>query len=605
MSFCKGAVMQNNFLAISQQLLNLSGDILGEVERIDFLTTVNKLYLSLANGSSCLELTEDNSAATIKLLIKSNLAVAYIGQLPTELQPLPLSIWQVNGRVYLYLTRYLSYEYRIYASIQQLLAHQVVQPNNFMMIVDTLKNLQQRNNLPNQEQFDAIIKSCQVRFNLITGGPGTGKTTTVMLLLWALYQLYGSKLKVKICAPTGKAAIRVRDSMSATLNYFKQDVQDGLDVACFTDLMSDSANFGTVHKLLGTQNNSIYFRHNHNKQLDVDVLIVDESSMIGLPLFSKLLDAIDYSKIKHVIFLGDQNQLSSVEEGYVFASLVNLQIEQENCSPKDLLDFMRYRTLASDLRISNRNNAKITTIAAAVLAGDSRLLLHRLAQYDLLKPLIMQELLQSILHNEYGVINYLHRIQQNLTSYSADEVKQLFAQFNQQSNLCATNNGFFGAVNLNQELEKLIKLQFSLKDEWYSGRPIMILQNDYSLDLFNGDIGICMIIDKQIKVLFENGKSFIPEILPKYSLAYAITIHKSQGSEYQSVNVILSKASTSASAMLLSMELLYTAITRAKTVVNIFTDKDVLVRALENKVTRSSGLIAMFGFMGNQIIAAD
>jgi exodeoxyribonuclease V alpha subunit len=187
--------------------------------------------------------------------------------------------------------------------------------DKFHHVSSVLHQLSQKNGLPNIEQLQAIEASCRKKFSIITGGPGTGKTTTVTLLLWALYYLYGSDLSVKICAPTGKAAVRVRDSILNSIERLRIDGNGLVDVSCFAGLINDNSNFGTIHKLLGTQSRQIYFRHNHKNQLEQQVLIIDESSMVGLPLFSKLLDAVNSSTIQHIIFLGDKNQLSLWKKG--------------------------------------------------------------------------------------------------------------------------------------------------------------------------------------------------------------------------------------------------------------------------------------------------
>lgn len=585
--------MPTNYLAIARQFTRLSENHLTQAEQDIFTEILNQLYISMADGNSCLELnkTDLDIPQSIEVIKKSNLAHEYIGKLPDKLVALPLSLWRVSDKVFLFFTRYLAYEYRIFQNVTNLVSAETQKQTNRDAVIDKLRELQ-KTGIPNTEQLNAIIKSCENKFNIISGGPGTGKTTTVMLLLWALYQLYGNELKVKICAPTGKAAIRVRDSMLAQINSFKEK-NHSLDMQCFDSLTNDSKSFGTtIHKLLGVQQNNIYFRHGIDNPLDVDVLIVDESSMIGLPLFSKLLDAVNYTQIKHIIFLGDQNQLSSVEEGYVFASLVNLNIEEANDNPRDLLDFNQQISLASKLLISNRNNALIANIANLILNTQSDKLIKELNKYNMLHELKLSSVLGHILHGHHGLINYIEKVQTNIEYYLANQT-ELFKLFNQQSNLCCTNVGIFGTENLNNLLEQQIKQKFAIASEWYTGRAIMILHNDYSLGLSNGDVGICVIHNDVVKILFDNNRAFIPEILPKYSQAFAITIHKSQGSEYESVNVILPKMNNTEKNSLLSKELLYTAITRAKNEVNVFGTEETIKQAVSNKIIRSSGIAYM------------
>lgn len=590
--------MLENILPISKKLANLAQKNLSVTELDIFMKIINQLFIDLEDGHSCSELILIAKTLKIKpqeirdILEKSQLVASY-DKLSFPLKEMPLSNWSNSESELIYITRYLAYEYRISNKIKQLIDDKIQLDNNLLKhISETLHRLNQKNGLPNKEQLQAIEYSCRNKFSIITGGPGTGKTTTVTLLLWALYQLYGNDLKIKICAPTGKAAIRVRDSIMASINRLATD-SDMVDTACFDSLTKDSTNFGTIHKLLGTQKNNIYFRHNHENLLNEDVLIVDESSMIGLPLFSKLLDAINQENIKHIIFLGDKNQLSSVEEGYVFASLVNLSTIKENPNPSDLFNQFIKDSIACQLIESKRNQQDIANLATAILNADKSMLVNCLESSNtLLLPARLSELIKINCAKDSVLFQYLSFTRNK--SLDLFDVKELFNKFNMQANLCLTNNGVLGANNLNKEIERKIKLHFAISDEWYSGRPIMILQNDYALELFNGDIGICMIDDNQVRIIFENGKQFIPEILPNFSVAYAITIHKSQGSEYQEVNVVIPDTNNLDSSALISRELLYTGVTRAKLSVKIFSTQETLFRAIDSRLKRTTGLLNMF-----------
>jgi exodeoxyribonuclease V alpha subunit len=179
-------------------------------------------------------------------------------------------------------------------------------------------------------------------------------------------------------------------------------------------------------------------------------------------------------------------------------------------------------------------------------------------------------------------------------TFSNLDYKELFAKFTQQSTLCLANSGVLGSENINQQIERQIKLKLAIADEWYSGRPIIVLQNDYTLELFNGDIGVCVVENGESRIVFENGKQLIPELLPRYALAYAITIHKSQGSEYDLVNVLIPNVSNDSNlAQLLSRSLLYTGVTRAKHNVQIFASAESLRFAIGNNNLRISGLSQM------------
>ncbi|HLX55313.1 MAG TPA: AAA family ATPase, partial [Aquella sp.] len=396
----------------------------------------------------------------IKLLLKSNLACEY-SDFPLELKPLPISILNIKNKQLVYITKYLQYELDILNKIKLLSDFQDIcyyqetslrasftrrgNPPDYAQYnsepVQLLEGLSARSGIPNQEQLQAIINSLKQKFSIITGGPGTGKTTTVAILLWLLYQNYGNELKVKICAPTGKASKRVKDSIQNSINHTKLKE---LDFSLAQSLLDNRNNFLTIHKLLGYQANSIYFKHNKNNPLDLDVLIVDESSMVSLPLFSKLLQAIDMDKIKHVILLGDKNQLSSVEEGYVFASLVNAPSLKQH---------------VSSLAISNRSNKEIGDLAAAVQAEETSLRAlftrrgnpNKIKSYKAkLSDLFDKQLFSKLDNSLSQYFKYVMRA--DLT-----DIQQLFEEFNRQIVLCLTNVGLFGTIYLNAQIEKKVK----------------------------------------------------------------------------------------------------------------------------------------------------
>jgi exodeoxyribonuclease V alpha subunit len=602
--------------AFINQLINLANNALTSTEKDVLSLIIGKLFSDLDIGHSC-SILQDIPNLSIEeqfnLLLKSKLAAEY-SSFPINLEALPISILNFGNKQLVYITKYLQYELDIVNKIELLTNTQPQQVNSEQGIT-TLKHLSAKIHLPNNEQLQAISNCLKQKFSIITGGPGTGKTTTVAILLWLLYQNYGDKLKIKICAPTGKASKRVKESIRGSILNPRLNELDFSQVLL---LLESSNNFLTIHKLLGFLSNSIYFKYNKNNLLDVDVLIIDESSMISLPLFSKLLEAIDANRVRHVILLGDKNQLSSVEEGYVFAALVN--------APK----INRYIT---SLIVSNRSNQDISNLANAVqaenLAEVNKLLSYKYMPVEQMIKNVRNFTSNNTLYPNIKIYaaklsylfdkqlfakgdNSLNRYFKFILHFDLTNITELFAEFNRQAVLCLTNIGQFGTINLNAQIEKKVKYmlannlleleydlfakenevqQFDLNNEWYTGRPIIILDNDYTLELFNGDIGICIIHDGKPQVVFENGRRFVPEILPKYQVAYAITIHKSQGSEYEHVNLVLcGNSGIESMGRILTKELVYTGITRAKTSISFFTGDKVLAYAISNKTKRNTGL---------------
>jgi exodeoxyribonuclease V alpha subunit len=585
-------------MPFTMQLLRLiSATVRAEEEHILGLI-IDKLIQELDNGHSCVVLEESveltglvNLERIVAVLLKSGLVGQYTVGGHIALKPLALMrVKQTTAdkkpQHILYITRYLHYEVSLAKRIQQLNRLSWVDPQLIKQQFHRLK-AKAKDGFPNEEQLAAIKLSCENKLSIITGGPGTGKTTTVVLLLWFLSQLYSNsaELTVHICAPTGKAAARVKDSITANLTIMVSQLQ--LDIPAIIDNIS----YGTLHKLLGYRPNNIYFHYNQAVPLAADILIIDESSMISLPMFYKLLAAVDGQQIKHIIFLGDKNQLSSVEEGYVFASLINNYQARQR-------DLFSLRTV-SELVKSKRNTTEISALANHVLQGDSHSVFSKLslatnlALYEASLPLILANLFNS--YSQLSLIKYINYIKQLTNSLQLESLatlRELFQQFNQLAILCLTNVGVLGADNLNLQVENLVKQALGVNDLWYTGRPIIILNNDYSLGLHNGDIGICLIKDNTPVVIFESGQEFIPEVLPCNQLAYAITIHKSQGSEFENVVVVLTSDTNMGknSQELLSRELVYTAITRAKVRVNLYAGVDALEYAIHNSTKRNTGL---------------
>ena len=653
--------MKSDIYPVAQRLIDYASNKLTAKDKAIFMLVVNQLFIDLDYGHSCTNLegllrrtknavaaahsataqnTTDGTLATYSLtrickILEQSGLVAIVTTTPEQLVAKPITLLKLEGISLLFITKYLQYELNIAKQINKFMSVDVTRmvqdsawnDNNAPMKL--LRGLQQQQGLPNTEQLQAIENSLKQKLSIITGGPGTGKTTTVIFLLWLFYQMYANDLKIKVCAPTGKAVKRVQSSIVANLEKYSNLLPN---CQALRELVGNNEHFVTIHKLLGSIPNNIYFKHNATNPLDVDILIIDESSMISLPLFSKLIQAIDPRRTKHIIFLGDKNQLSSVEEGYVFATMVQNKILSPNRWQYDLLSDSTV-SVVSDLQISNRNLGDVKTLAQAILAQNTTLfntILNNSAEIKLLKPDVMRFLHQLFAAQNTAILEYVAYIRQyqvrlpnSRGSVIPDSIRdpcfeipryqdmshiiqsagmpkhelyvQLFNSFTQEAILCLTNVGTMGTNNINRLIEKKVVQLLNINTLWYTGRPIMILENDYALGVSNGDIGFCVIRqDNKISILFDGGREYIPEILPKYQLAYAITIHKAQGSEYNHVNILLPN-STSQGYMLelCSRELIYTAITRAHCTVTIFADINTLRQAMQRVTLRNTGLDAL------------
>lgn len=440
------------------------------------------------------------------------------------------------------------------------------------------------------------------RISVISGGPGTGKTTTVAKLLAALIQLSGEqKCRIRLAAPTGKAAARLTESLGGALQKLPLT---GEHLALFPNEAS------TLHRLLGAQPGSQRLRYHAGNPLHLDVLVVDEASMIDLTMMSRLIDALPPHA--RVIFLGDRDQLASVEAGAVlgdictYASLgYTAERAQELARLTGCSLVSENHSLAGALRDSLcllqksyrfGSSSGIGQLAAAVNRGDRH---TTCAVFDGTFTDIEKKSLQS--GEEYqamlddallGYQHFLTGVQQQSTP------ERVIAAFGEYQLLCALREGPFGVSGLNDRLEQLLaqkrKIYRTLHSRWYEGRPVMISRNDSALGLFNGDIGIALDRGQGLRVWFQmpdgSVKSFQPSRLPEHETAWAMTVHKSQGSEFNHAALIL----PTQLSPVITRELIYTAITRARQRLSLYTDERVLVQAIATRTERRSGLSAIF-----------
>lgn len=448
----------------------------------------------------------------------------------------------------------------------------------------------------------ACALAARGRFTLITGGPGTGKTTTVARLLGLLQSQamqHGKPLRIALAAPTGKAAARLGESIAQAIQKLPADMQAHIPTHA-----------QTLHKLLQVR---AAVQASATPALALDLVVVDEASMIDLELMARLLAAVPLSA--SLILLGDKDQLASVEAGAVMGQL---------CEGAELggysTDTVRWLLAHSGedasawagsgsslaqhtvmLRLSRRFAADsvIGQWASAVNSGDRQAVaelwsaaprwsLRESATVTRLEPQTgfdthLADLVRTGWHD------WLAALQMRIdpAGCSDPQAQKLLASFGQFQVLCALREGPWGVAALNRSIARALGFA---PEGWYVGRPVMVTRNDYHLNLMNGDVGLCLPTAHGLRVAFAQGATLrwvLPSRLDAVETVFAMTVHKSQGSEFDHVALLLPDKIVP----VLTRELLYTGITRAKNRLTLGVPQaGVLRQAAASKILRSGGL---------------
>ncbi len=445
------------------------------------------------------------------------------------------------------------------------------------------------------------------RFSVISGGPGTGKTTTVAKVL-ALLVTSQPNLKIDLVAPTGKAA----DQLVKSIRSAKERIPfDELGIS--PDSIPEES--CTIQRFLGYIPGASTFRYNAENKKATQLLLVDEASMVSLPLFSKLFAALNENC--RVILLGDKDQLAAVENGNVLGDITEAeQINQfspqfvdgfskiANCSkhPENLpvsenpaaledsvvqLEFSyRFNQNSGIGELSRLVNCQdLSCIELMKTKGEgtfSDIELKELPEVELLNDSIRQFINEA--DKRCGFLNYRRAVK-------AGDPLHALKLFDKARVLCAVNSGVYGVENVNKIIEDALFI--GKLDKFYIGRPIIVLKNDHNLKIYNGDVGIIMKDGNGVmKAFFPDGdsevKAISPASLPEHATAFAMTIHKSQGSEFNDVLMILPDKFSP----VLTKEIVYTGITRAKSNIEIWSSERILKQTIQNPIKRTSGLRA-------------
>lgn len=532
----------------------------------------------------------------------------------------------------LYLRRYWRCEREVAQGIEARLGRYLPTPDSLPELLAAL--FPDTRQVPDWPRI-ACALAARGSFTVITGGPGTGKTTTVVKLVALLLATAGAErpLRIRLAAPTGKAAARLTESIGNAIKQVPEDLQKGIPREAVT-----------LHKLLGARPGTRKLRHGAGHPLHADLVVVDEASMIDLEMMAALLAALRPET--RLVLLGDKDQLASVEAGAVLADLCAdaeapgydgataawlETVAGQKTGPAVAGGLLRQQLAM--LRISRRSGADsgIGRLARAVNAGDAAAMasLWQEPHPDIVRldltatsPAAFDLYLsdgQTPLQPAGGTAGigyrcYLETVREKRPTVGAGAaevehwVNQVLEAFDRFRVLCATRRGDCGVEGMNRRIAGILRNRglIAKTHGWYEGRPVMLVRNDYGLGLMNGDIGIALQLpvaegEQRLRVCFRLPDGRVKQVLPSRladcETVFAMTVHKSQGSEFDQVALVLPEGRNP----ILTRELVYTGITRAKHHVTLAAaDFGVLDWALARRVQRSGGLAELLNGRGTK-----
>ncbi len=529
---------------------------------------------ALAHQNSCVDLSgRSDSAAIIKELNTVGL------NHPTT----PLTL---HGDK-LYLSKYFVYERDITRRLAQM--NQRLPAGGDPRLGDELKTAFPGDADPDWQQI-AALQVLTRKLTIITGGPGTGKTSTVARIIGILDRITDTPLQIRLAAPTGKAAMRLGQSLSPMV----------------TEARGGRLRVQTLHRLLGVRRDGRGFRFNSDNPVPADLVIVDEASMVDLPMMCRLITALPDDC--RLVLVGDPGQLPSVETGNVLADL---------CAPESgySRDFARIAQDVIGARIPvARTPHPLHDVVCRLTRshrfspdrGIGRLAAHVVRRNTALPmpdtEISIDDPARLTGADKASVLAAAFQSYLSLLEAHESDPGSLVRAFETARILAPMREGDLGVLALNDTIETLLTSK-GLRQEnqsFYHGRPILIQQNDYNLQLYNGDVGICIMSDElaHSMVAFPDAdgqiRLLLASRLPPHETCFAMTVHKSQGSEFETVVLILPTEIPATAAQLLTRELVYTAITRARSRVMLYSTANTWRDCMQNGEPRVSGIRDFF-----------
>ena len=612
------------------QTIDVHKEFASFFKEVNLESAAYAVSFKLAEGHICINIERFNNSLKEKALLHPDLKPIeiealkksrFVSETIEEVQPFILD----DGNIYL--QRYFSYESEIIHKIEQMIALEdeyseqtsksLLKHKDF--IVDLFSDHKVFDDSSQEEninwQLVAAITAMLSNFSIITGGPGTGKTTAVAKLLALLYTIQPD-IKIALAAPTGKAAARMRESLMGAVIRSEDGTSRLIRELNENMVGFDKLTASTLHRLLGYRPGSHYFKYDESNPLDYDVVIVDECSMIGTSMMAKLLQAV--KPTSKLIMLGDKDQLASVEAGSIFGDICLTQKGVMNELSAERVKIINAFIVDKKARLDSNYILKqaITNIlqqhiielkkswrfkSTEGIGEFSHAVIHgKLTDELLTKPKPPSGQYVRVC-NEYDA-NELTGLMDAYKSYIQEEdIAKALMKMNEVRFLCAVRSGKYGVQHYNKLISTYLAEEGVLKptSSFYENQPIMITRNNKEYNLFNGDIGLIRKDNSTDKYMayFEDGeqnegyRAISTNFLSECTTVFAMTIHKSQGSEFNQVGIVLPDDENSP---LLTRELIYTAVTRAKERAIIFSSNEILTSGVSKQVERASGITKRF-----------
>ena len=546
---------------------------------------------AVGHGHICVDLADLFCSSEVAAAADSLRSLKMVGQ-PGEYRPLILD--DANR---LYLHRYWKYESDLANSLISMASD--LPDVDTELLKDGISRLFPKT--PESPDWQAVAAAAAVRsrFCVISGGPGTGKTTTVVkIIALLLEQAKGSRMRIGLGAPTGKAAARLKESIYKA----GKELEERTTVA--DSIPSDVA---TIQRLLGVIPDSCRFRHNSDNPLPFEVIVIDEASMVPLALMAKLVEAL--APGSRLILLGDRDQLASVEAGAVLGDICNTGhvfgfssafqsfiAETTGSIISESFVGVDVPPLADSVVVLQKNfrfdeESGIGLVSVAINNDNVATVLNGMRDGTMGGVMLCETPPQGSLQKKLATL-VVAGFSDYLQHENPDDVMLAFDRFRV---LCALRQGLYGVEGINSLIETCLADAGIIKPDkqWYHGRPVMVTVNDYSLKLFNGDVGIALSDPESeigLSVYFPsiNGepRNYFPYRLPAHETVFAMTVHKSQGSEFERVLLLMPPFGH----QILTREIIYTGLTRARTAVELWCSDEIFAEACSRRIVRRSGL---------------